>query len=51
LIDTLLARLLAVSPRRDTRQVLIDAVTPVAPAQRVQLACRLIVTTPEYQLA
>jgi uncharacterized protein (DUF1800 family) len=51
LVDTLLARLLVVSPRADTRTALLDAVNQVAPAERVKLGCRLILTTPEYQLA
>jgi hypothetical protein len=51
LIDALLARLLAVTPRPDTRAALIDAVNPVPPAERAKLACRLILMTPEYQLA
>jgi uncharacterized protein (DUF1800 family) len=50
LVDTLLARLLAVPSRVDTRAALLDAVNQVAPAERVKLACRLILTTPEYQL-
>jgi len=51
LVDTLLARLLVVAPRPDTRAALLDAVKQVEPAERVKLACRLIITTPEYQLA
>ena len=51
LVDTLLVRLLVVAPRPDTRATLLDAVKQVEPAERVKLACRLIITTPEYQLA
>jgi uncharacterized protein (DUF1800 family) len=51
LVDALLARLLVVGPRSDTRSALLDAVNPAAPAERVKLACRLILMTPEYQLA
>jgi hypothetical protein len=51
LVDVLLARLLAIPPRADTKAALVDAVNQVEPAERVKLACRLILTTPEYQLA
>jgi uncharacterized protein (DUF1800 family) len=51
LVDAILARLLAVPPRPDTREALLDAVGLAAPAERVKLACRLILMTPEYQLA
>ena len=51
LIDVLLARLLVVPPREGTRATLAEAVKAVAPGERVKLACRLILTTPEYQLA
>jgi uncharacterized protein (DUF1800 family) len=51
LVDVLLARLLAIPPRTDTKAALVDAVNQVEPAERVKLACRLILTTPEYQLA
>jgi uncharacterized protein (DUF1800 family) len=51
LVDALLARLLVVPPRADTRAALTDAVGRAAPAERVKLACRLILATPEYQLA
>ncbi len=51
LVDLLLARLLAIPPRADTKAALVDAVNQVEPAERVKLACRLILTTPEYQLA
>jgi uncharacterized protein (DUF1800 family) len=51
LVDALLARLLVVPRRAGTRAALVDAVNEVAPAERVKLACRLILMTPEYQLA
>ncbi|VTR97451.1 Uncharacterized protein OS=Singulisphaera acidiphila (strain ATCC BAA-1392 / DSM 18658 / VKM B-2454 / MOB10) GN=Sinac_3101 PE=4 SV=1: DUF1800 [Gemmata massiliana] len=51
LVDVLLARLLAVPSRPDTKAALVDAVNQVEPAERVKLACRLILMTPEYQLA
>ncbi len=52
LVDTLLARLLVVAPRPDTRTALVDAANAVdGPAERVKLVCRLILTTPEFQLA
>lgn len=51
LVDALLARLLAVPPRADTRAALVDAVNRVESAERVKLACRLILMTPEFQLA
>lgn len=51
LVDLLLARLLTVPPRAGTRATLVETVARVAPAERVALACRLILTTPEYQLA
>jgi hypothetical protein len=51
LVEALLARLLAITPRTDTKAALVDAVNRVEPAERVKLACRLILTTPEYQLA
>jgi uncharacterized protein (DUF1800 family) len=51
LVDGLLAGLLAVAPRPDTRDALLEAVAPVPPDERVKLACRLILMTPEYQLA
>ena len=51
LVDALLARLLVVNPRPNTRAALLDAVNPAAPAERAKLACRLILMTPEYQLA
>lgn len=51
LVDALLARLLVVNPRPATRTTLLDTISPLAPAERVKLACRLILTTPEYQLA
>lgn len=51
-VDTLLARLLVVAPRADTRTALVDAAKTVEnPAERVKLVCRLILTTPEFQLA
>jgi uncharacterized protein (DUF1800 family) len=50
-VEALLSRLLAVPPRADTKAALVEAVKAVAPAGRVKLACRLILTTPEYQLA
>lgn len=51
LVDTLMARMVVVPPRAETRTALVEAVA-VAPAdERVALACRLILTTPEYQLA
>lgn len=51
LVDALLARLVIVAPRPDTRAALVEAVRLAAPAERVKLACRLILVTPEYQLA
>jgi len=49
--EVLLTRLLAVPPREGARAALVQAVKDVAPAERVKLACRLILTTPEFQLA
>ena len=51
LVDALLVRMVAVAPRRDTRATLIQAVAAAPAAERVAWACRLILTTPEYQLA
>lgn len=51
LVDALLSRLLVVSPRANSRAAVLDAVQEAAPADRVKLACRLILMTPEYQLA
>lgn len=52
LVDTLLARLLVVTPRPDTRTALVDAAKTVeTPDERIKLVCRLILTTPEFQLA
>lgn len=51
LVDSLLERLLVVRPRPSLRATLLDVVKPLAPAEQVKLACRLILTTPEYQLA
>lgn len=51
LVDALLARLLIIAPRLDTRETILDTVQQAAPAERLKLACRLILMTPEYQLA
>ncbi|HEY7313545.1 MAG TPA: DUF1800 domain-containing protein [Gemmataceae bacterium] len=50
-VDALLDRLLVVSPRPDTRDTLIDACRVVAKADRPALAARLLLMTPEYQIA
>lgn len=52
LVETLLTRMLVVSPRPETVAVLEEAVRRVAAAEeRVRLAARLILMTPEFQLA
>jgi uncharacterized protein (DUF1800 family) len=51
LVDSLLARLLVVPPRQDTRGAILDTVEQAAPVERAKLTCRLILMTPEYQLA
>jgi uncharacterized protein (DUF1800 family) len=51
LVAALAAKLFAVPPRADTVKLLAAAVAAAPPADRVKLACRLILTTPEYQLA
>jgi uncharacterized protein (DUF1800 family) len=51
LVDSILERLLVVHPRPTIRATLLDAVKPLPPAERVKLACRLVLSTPEYQLA
>ncbi len=51
IVDTLMARLLVVRPRSNIRATLLDAVQAVPPAEQVKMASRLILMTPEYQLA
>lgn len=50
LVDHLLAKLLVVRPRRITRNAVIDACKEVATSERVTLAVRLILASPEYQV-
>jgi len=51
LVAALAARLYVITPRPDTLTTLTEIVRNAPPAERVKLACRLILTTPEYQLA
>jgi len=51
LVAALAARLYLVTPRPDTLTTLTEIVRNAPPVERVKLACRLILTTPEYQLA
>ncbi|MGL6075209.1 MAG: DUF1800 domain-containing protein [Fimbriiglobus sp.] len=51
MVDALLARLILVAPRAEARSTILEAVSAAPAAERVALACRLILTTPEYQLA
>lgn len=51
LVRALVAKMLVVPPAADALAALTDAVTAVPAAERAKLACRLILTTPEYQLA
>ena len=51
LVAALTAKLFVVVPRPDTTAALIEVVKDAPAAERVKLACRLILTTPEYQLA
>lgn len=51
LVAALAAKLFVVAPRPDAVAALTDAVKDVPAAERVKLACRLVLTTPEYQLA
>lgn len=51
LVDALIGRLLIVPARSLTRSSIIDAIQHVNPQTRVELIARLILTTPEYQLA
>lgn len=51
LVDTLLAQMIVVPLRPETRTNLVAAVQAAQVAERVKLACRLLLTTPEYQLA
>ena len=51
LVAALTAKLYVVEPRPDTTAALIEIVKDAPAAERVKLACRLILTTPEYQLA
>jgi uncharacterized protein (DUF1800 family) len=50
-VDALLSALLVVSPRADTRDALIEACRAVPKAERPTQAARLILMTPEYQIA
>ena len=50
LVAALTAKLFVVVPRPDTTAALIEVVKDAPAAERVKLACRLILTTPEYQL-
>jgi hypothetical protein len=50
-VDGLMARLLVVEARPDTRDALIATAKLVAKDQRPALVARLILNTPEYQLA
>lgn len=51
LVAAVVAKLFVVAPRPDAVAALADAVSAAAPADRVKVACRLALTTPEYQLA
>jgi uncharacterized protein (DUF1800 family) len=51
LVAALAAKLFVVAPRPDTTAALTEVVKDAPAAERVKLACRLILTTPEYQLA
>ncbi|MCI0461169.1 MAG: DUF1800 domain-containing protein [Gemmataceae bacterium] len=50
-VDALLERLLVLSPRPDTRDALIETCRLVPKEDRAALVARLILMTPEYQLA
>ena len=50
LVDQLLARLLVVKPRNVTRNAVIEACGEVPVAERINLAVRLILASPEYQV-
>ena len=50
-VDALLDRLVIVSPRLDTRETLVEACRTAAKADRPALVARLILMTPEYQIA
>lgn len=51
LTNSLLRRLLVVSPRAVTRSAIVDTLKGIDPNIRPEIAARLILTTPEYQLA
>jgi uncharacterized protein (DUF1800 family) len=51
LVAALAAKLFVVASRPDTTKALTEVVKGVPSADRVKLACRLILTTPEYQLS
>lgn len=51
LVDAMLARLVVTRVRQTTRKALITAVEPAAPPDRPALIARLILASPEYQLA
>jgi uncharacterized protein (DUF1800 family) len=50
-VDALLERLLIIPPRPDTRDTLIEACRVVPKADRPALVARLLLMTPEYQIA
>jgi hypothetical protein len=51
LVDALVAKLYVVPPRPATVQQLVEALQDIPAVERAKLACRLILMTPEYQLA
>lgn len=51
LVAALTAKMFVVAPRPGTTVALTEVVGDAPAADRVKLACRLILTTPEYQLA
>ena len=50
LADLLFARYLVVPPRAATRKAITEAITSVPPDERIPLAARLILASPEYQV-
>lgn len=50
LVDRLLAEMIVVNPRASTRDAIVTACQQVEPNERIELAIRLILASPEYEL-